>query len=210
MAAPTNQTVSSCAERLKFAEPPKRVSVSGCVRAGTESRPYRCTDLFSSQPKRVSVSGCVWRAWKPPLRRLTSDYLSLRHALRACHLRPSRGAQNLPRLERGQILTASPPSPRFFRHRRRFGDGARQREERLHLPFGFITAETCVRVGLCSGGHGVPPLRLLEFYFLRSRNVCPRRAVFYGGSKPPPYGAWFYHSPQGWRAWKPATTRSDL
>ena len=34
------------------------------------------------------------------------------------------GAQNLPRLEHGQILTAAPSSPRFFRHRRRFGDDA--------------------------------------------------------------------------------------
>ena len=38
--------------------------------------------------------------------------------------KPSCGAQNLPRLERGQILTATPFPPRCFRHRRRFGGNA--------------------------------------------------------------------------------------
>ena len=28
------------------------------------------------------------------------------------------------------------------------------------------TTETCVRVGLCSGGHGVPPLPLYGFIFI--------------------------------------------
>ena len=44
----------------------------------------------------------------------------------------------------------------------------RQREERWKLTFGFITAGVCVLAGLCSGGHGVPPLRLLGFYFHHS------------------------------------------
>ena len=34
------------------------------------------------------------------------------------------------------------------------------------LTFGCIAAGTCVRIGLCSGGHGVPPLPLYGFIFI--------------------------------------------
>ena len=51
--------------------------------------------------------------------------------------------------------------------------------------FRFQHSRDVVRAELCTGGHGVPPLRLLGFYFLYSRDVCPFWAVYGGRGSPP-------------------------
>ena len=72
-----------------------------------------------------------------------------------------------------------PPSKRHFVP---FCHLPRQREERVHLTFGFITAGACVRIGLCSGGHGVPPLRLYGFIFIAA-GACIRVELCTAGAE---------------------------
>ena len=52
------------------------------------------------------------------------------------------------------------------------------------LTFGFITAETCVLIRLCSGGHGVPPLPLYGFIFITAGTCVLAGLCFTAGASP--------------------------
>ena len=54
------------------------------------------------------------------------------------------------------------------------------------LTFGFITAETRVLAGLCSGGHGVPPLPLYGFIFITA-GTRDRVGLGLAGTETRPY-----------------------
>ena len=87
---------------------------------------------------------------------------SKRHCVPFCHLRPSRGAQNLPRFgaranfDRFAALASLHPPPAALR-RRRPSEGGKV---------------------------------ISDFWFHRRRE-CSCRTLFFGGGKPPPYGSDF-------------------
>ena len=69
----------------------------------------------------------------------------------------------------------------------------RQREEKLHPTFGFITAGACVHIGLVYGGSKPRPTVCAYFsIFLHSRNVCPCRTVHGRARSPAPTAVWIY------------------
>ena len=142
---------------------------------------------FAPSDEGAGLASKARQDWGRDTVNLPFQYLSLRQNVTSFRFATS-GPLAVPKichaLERGQILTASPLSPRFFRHRRRFGDGARQREERLYLTFGFIVAGTVFLPNLARAGTETRPYRRL-FLFSSQPGVGSCRAVYGGRGDPP-------------------------